>query len=66
MMRFYTDLCLLTLTLSTVHSVILPSLTKDWLIEFHQRIEPEQAKRIAKRYAMISRGPVRTNKERSK
>ena len=57
-MGFYHDLCLLTFTLSTVHSIVLPALTKDWLIEFHHRVEPDAAKRIAKRYAMVSRGPV--------
>ena len=57
-MGFYYDICLLTFVLSTAQSTILPSITKDWLIEFHQRVEPDAAKRIAKRYAMVSRGPV--------
>ena len=57
-MRFYYDLCLFTCILSAVHSTVLPALTKDWLSEFHQRVEPNVAKRIAKRYAMVSRGPV--------
>jgi hypothetical protein len=57
-MGFYYDLCLLTFIFSTVHSTILPAITKDWLIEFHHHVEPEVAKRIAKRYAMVSRGPV--------
>jgi hypothetical protein len=57
-MGFYYELCLLTFILSTVHSIIPPAITKDWLIEFHQRVEPDAAKRIAKRYAMVSRGPV--------
>lgn len=57
-MGFYYDLCLITCLLSTVHSTILPAITKDWLIEFHQPVEPHVAKRIAKRYAMVSRGPV--------
>ncbi|CAF1543589.1 unnamed protein product [Adineta ricciae] len=61
-MGFYYDLCLLTFLFSTVHSTILPALTKDWLIEFHQHVEPEAAKRIAKRYAMVSRGPVLNDK----
>jgi hypothetical protein len=57
-MDFYYALCLLTVVLSTAQSTILPAITKDWLIEFHQRVEPDAAKRIAKRYAMVSRGPV--------
>ena len=57
-MGFYYDLCLLTFILSTVQSTILPAITKDWLIEFHHPVEPNAAKRIAKRYAMVSRGPV--------
>lgn len=57
-MGFYYDLCILTFIISTIHSTILPAITKDWLIEFHQKVEPEAAKRIAKRYAMVSRGPV--------
>ena len=57
-MGFVSEFCLLTLTLSTIQSVMIPANTKDWLIEFHHRLEPEQAKRIAKRYAMVSRGPV--------
>ncbi len=57
-MGFYYDLCLLIFLFSTVHSTILPTITKDWLIEFHHHIEPDVAKRIAKRYAMVSRGPV--------
>ncbi len=57
-MGFYYDLCLLTFILSTVQSTILPAITKDWLIEFHQPVQPNVAKRIAKRYAMVSRGPV--------
>ncbi len=60
-MGFYYDLCLLIFILSTVHSTILPAITKDWLIEFHHRVEPNVAKRIAKRYAMVSRGPVEKN-----
>lgn len=61
-MGFYYDLCLLTCLLSTVHSTILPAITKDWLIEFHQPVEANVAKHIAKRYAMVSRGPVRNRK----
>jgi proprotein convertase subtilisin/kexin type 2 len=61
-MGFYYDLCLLIFILSTVHSTILPAITKDWLIEFHHRVEPNVAKRIAKRYAMVSRGPVLNDK----
>ena len=57
-MMFSYDLFLLTFTLSTVHCVILPAMSKDWLIEFHHRVEPDAAKRLAKRYAMVSRGPV--------
>jgi hypothetical protein len=57
-MGFYYDLCLFTFIFSTVHSAIKPAITKDWLIEFHHQIEPDVAKRIAKRYAMVSRGPV--------
>ena len=57
-MMFAYDLCLLTLTLSTAHGVILPAMSKDWLIEFHHRVEPDAARRLAKRYAMVSRGPV--------
>jgi hypothetical protein len=57
-MGFYYDLCVLTFIFSTVHSSIVPAMTKDWLIEFHDHVEPEAAKRIAKRYAMVSRGPV--------
>jgi len=57
-MGFYYDLCLLTFIFSTVYSNIKPAITKDWLIEFHDHIEPDVAKRIAKRYAMVSRGPV--------
>jgi hypothetical protein len=57
-MGFYYDLCLLTFILSTIQSTILPAITKDWLIEFHQPVQPNAAKRIAKRYAMVSRGPV--------
>ena len=51
-------LCLLICTVSTVHSSLQPVSTKDWLIEFHQPVKAEAAKRIAKRYAMVSRGPV--------
>lgn len=61
-MSIYSDLCLLLFILSTVHSTIVPALNKDWLIEFHQEVQPETAKRIAKRYAMVSRGPVRNKK----
>ncbi len=57
-MGFYFDLCLLTFLISTVYCNLKPILTKDWLIEFHNNIEPDVAKRIAKRYAMVSRGPV--------
>jgi proprotein convertase subtilisin/kexin type 2 len=57
-MGFHYNLCLLTFLFSSVHSTILPASTKDWLIEFHQRVQPDAAKRIAKRYAMVSRGPV--------
>lgn len=57
-MGLYYDLCLLIFIFSTVHSNIKPVITKDWLIEFHNHIEPDVAKRIAKRYAMVSRGPV--------
>jgi hypothetical protein len=57
-MGFHYNLCLLTFIFSSVHSTILPAITKDWLIEFHQRVQPDAAKRIAKRYAMVSRGPV--------
>jgi hypothetical protein len=58
-MRFYFDLCLLTITISTVQSIFSSPSAKDWLVEFHQRVEPDAAKRIAKRFAMVSRGPVR-------
>ncbi|CAF1203000.1 unnamed protein product [Rotaria sp. Silwood1] len=61
-MGFYYDLCLLTFIFSTIHSTILPVITKDWLIEFRQHVEPDAAKRIAKRYAMVSRGPVLNDK----
>jgi hypothetical protein len=57
-MGFYYDLCLLTFIFSTVYATIKPAITKDWLIEFHNHVEPDIAKRIAKRYAMVSRGPV--------
>ncbi len=57
-MGFYYNLCLLIFLFSTVYSNIKPAITKDWLIEFHHHIEPDVAKRIAKRYAMVSRGPV--------
>jgi len=57
--QFYLLVCLL---LSFVYlNVSLPN-SKDWLIEFHQQIEPNEAKRIAKRYAMVSRGPVGRDK----
>jgi hypothetical protein len=51
-----------------VHSALQPVSTKDWLIEFHQQVPPEAAKRIAKRYAMVSRGPVRvrSNEQRTR
>ena len=62
-MSIYSDLCLILFILSTVHSTIVPALNKDWLIEFHQEVQPETAKRIAKRYAMVSRGPVRNKKK---
>ena len=55
----YYHLCLFIFISSTVYSAIEASLSKDWLIEFHQPVEPLAAKRIAKRYAMVSRGPVR-------
>ena len=58
-MDFYYHLCLFIFISSTAHSVIEATLSKDWLIEFHQPVEPQAAKRIAKRYAMVSRGPVR-------
>ncbi|CAF1214953.1 unnamed protein product [Rotaria sordida] len=61
-MNFSYDLCLLTFIFSTVYSNIKPTITKDWLIEFHHQIEPDVAKHIAKRYAMISRGPVLNDK----
>ncbi|CAF0928595.1 unnamed protein product, partial [Didymodactylos carnosus] len=32
--------------------------TRDWLIEFHRKIEPNEVKRIAKRYGMVSKGSV--------
>jgi len=60
-MGFYYDLCLITFIFSTVYSTIVPAITKDWLIEFHHHVEPTAAKRIAKRYAMVSRGPVGIN-----
>ncbi|CAM4740900.1 unnamed protein product [Rotaria magnacalcarata] len=61
-MNIYYGLCLFTFIFSTINSIILPAVNKDWLIEFHQRVEPEAAKRIAKRYAMVSRGPVMNDK----
>jgi DNA primase len=57
-MGFYSDLCLFTFIVSTVYGNLKPASTKDWLIEFHNHVEPDVAKRIAKRYAMVSRGPV--------
>jgi hypothetical protein len=57
-MGFYYDFCLLTFVFSTVYANIKPPITKDWLIEFHDHVQPDAAKRIAKRYAMVSRGPV--------
>jgi hypothetical protein len=57
-MGFIYDLCLLTFVFSTAYSNIKPANTKDWLIEFHHHTEPDVAKSIAKRYAMVSRGPV--------
>ncbi|CAF1146837.1 unnamed protein product [Adineta steineri] len=61
-MSFYYDLCLFTFLFSTIYANIKPTITKDWLIEFHDQIEPDVAKHIAKRYAMISRGPVLNDK----
>lgn len=57
-MALYYDLCILTIIVSAVYSNIKPINTKDWLIEFHHQVEPDVAKRIAKRYAMVSQGPV--------
>ena len=63
-MDFYSRLCLFIFISSTLHSVIEATLSKDWLIEFHQSVEPQTAKRIAQRYAMVSRGPVRQSMQR--
>ena len=52
------DLCLLIFIVPNLQAIILSTTTKDWLIEFHDRTEPAAAKRIAKKYAMFSRGPV--------
>ena len=57
-MNFSIDICLFVFLVSTVYGNIKPVTSKDWLIEFHHKVEPDQAKRIAKRYAMVSRGPV--------
>lgn len=43
----------------SVYGYVQPVNNKDWLIEFHRPVEHDLAKRIAKRYAMVSRGPVR-------
>lgn len=59
-MNFSIDICLFVFLISTVYGNVKPVNSKDWLIEFHQNVQPEQAKRIAKRYAMVSRGPVRS------
>ncbi|CAF4671110.1 unnamed protein product [Rotaria socialis] len=61
-MNFYYDLCILSFIFSTVYSNVQPTVTKDWLIEFHHHVEPDVAKLIAKRYAMVSRGPVLNDK----
>ena len=57
-MSLLSNFSLLTILLSTVYANLKPASTKDWLIEFHNHVEPDLAKRIAKRYAMVSRGPV--------
>ena len=57
-MSCYSNLYSFIFILLTVYSNLTPAFTKDWLIEFHARIEPDVVKRIAKRYAMVSRGPV--------
>ncbi|CAM4739986.1 unnamed protein product [Rotaria magnacalcarata] len=61
-MSFYYDLCILSFIFSTAYSNVKPTITKDWLIEFHHHVEPDVAKHIAKRYAMVSRGPVLNDK----
>ena len=51
--------CFLLLPLfSNVFSTASTVASKDWLIEFRQPVSAEAARRIAKRYAMVSRGPV--------
>ena len=54
------DLCLFICLLSNIYINVKSASTKDWLIEFHRPTEPEVARTIAKRYAMVSRGPVGT------
>ena len=57
-MDFCIDICLFVFLLSAVYGHVKPVNSKDWLIEFHQPIEHDLAQQIAKRYAMVSRGPV--------
>ena len=54
----YCSCFLLIPLLSNVYSTASSVSSKDWLIEFHQPVTAEAARRIAKRYAMVSRGPV--------
>ncbi|UJR15379.1 hypothetical protein I4U23_002327 [Adineta vaga] len=61
-MRLYYDLCLLIFLFANVYTNVKSTSAKDWLIEFHHQTEPEVAKSIAKRYAMISRGPILNDK----
>ncbi|CAF1401090.1 unnamed protein product [Adineta ricciae] len=57
------DLCLFICLLSNIYINVKSASTKDWLIEFHRPTEPEVARTIAKRYAMVSRGPVLDDKQ---
>lgn len=54
----YCSCFLLLPLLSNVYSTASTLSSKDWLIEFHQPVSAEAARRIAKRYAMVSRGPL--------